>query len=148
MKQLSSSSTISSDLISYLESLSDQEWKITVTKAWDVRAVVAHLVGWLEVVAKTLPEAWKTKKMPWFMKTDAYDEFNKQNVEKFRDFKPSKLISQYKKHDKKISKLIEEIGYDHLKTDGNFGWVLDDDEDSHELHHFNQIKGAVAKHKS
>jgi len=139
MKKINSNQ-ITDYFLSYLKTLNEKQWEIRITNKWDVHDVVAHIVGWLEEVLAVLPKSWESKEEPWFMKTDNYAEFNQANVEKYKNLKPTDLISKYVELNNKLNILIDKIGEENIKLDQRFSWVLDDGENNHELYHFNQIK--------
>jgi len=140
MKQKIDSSQITDYFLSYLKTLDKKQWEVKITNKWDVHDTVAHIVGWLEEVSNILPKSWENKEEPWFMKTDDYAQFNQKNVEKYKNLKPTDLISKYVELNNKLNILIDKIGEKNIKLDQRFRWVLDDGENNHELYHFNQIK--------
>lgn len=123
-----------------LKNLKAEEWEIMITDKWDVKDVLAHLVGWIEEVIKVLPEAWEEKKMPWFMNTHDYSEFNDKAVKKCKDLSPQELLEKYEELEKELNKLVEKIGKEKIDNDKRFGWAIDN---SHELAHFREIDKRV-----
>lgn len=119
-----------------LKSLRQKDWEIMITNKWNVKDVFAHLIGWLEEVIKVLPEAWKEKKMPWFMNTNDYSEFNDKAVKKYNDLSPQELLEKYEGLEKELNRVIKQIGKENIKADKRFIWAIDD---SHELTHLKEI---------
>lgn len=129
-----------------LESLNDKEWNIKVDERWTIKDIVAHLVGWEEEVNKQIPEVWKTKKEPWFVKADSYDDFNKASIKKFSKLPPKKLLTKWYKIQNHLLLEIKKIGEDKLKAEPRlFHWVFDEGADSHYFEHYKQIKTALTK---
>lgn len=125
------------------DKLTPEEWQIKVDDKWTVKDVVAHLIGWSKVVAESLPEAWSTGEQPWFMESEKYDEFNKQNIENYRDFTPEELNQEWGKWEMQTDEEIKKIGARKIRRRKGFEWVLDEGEDSHYLEHMKQIVAAI-----
>ncbi|MFH1500925.1 MAG: DinB family protein [archaeon] len=127
------------ELMQLLKNLKEDEWNDKVGN-WTIKDIICHLVGWEEEAAKSLKEEWRTKKKPWFLKDDNFDEFNKKSIKKYKNLKPAELVKVFKKFQKQLDELIEEIGEDNLRDNMEmYSWVFDE-EDNHYLHHLNQIK--------
>jgi len=63
-----------------------------------------------------------------------YLEFNRKNVERYKNYSPKQLLKKWKHFAKKTEEEIRKIGRENLdKKD----WVFDE---SHYLEHFKQIK--------
>lgn len=134
---------ISRALITYLQTLSDEQWQIKVTDKWTVADVFAHLVGWLEEVVNILPQSWHSKELPWFVTTDDYADFNQKQIDRYRHYSHKELIGKYTELNSQLDTIIDQIGIENLRADKNFSWALDEGEDNHELYHLNQIRNAV-----
>jgi hypothetical protein len=138
MKKINSND-ITIQLIEFLSGLNEKQWSIKITKDWNTHDVVAHLVGWLEECIKEFPKAWENKTDPWFISQN-YSAFNENNVLKYRNYSHKSLIEKYKQVNDQFNALIESVGEEAIRNDKRFSWVLDEGDDNHELHHFNQIK--------
>lgn len=134
------------DYIAYLQSLKPEDWSKMATSKWTVKDVLAHLVGWEREVAQTFTDAWKNGKQPWFMITENYDDFNAKIKEEFTAWSPEELLTEWQKWEKNLDDKIKEIGKDNFDVRKEaFTWVTDEGEQSHYLHHINQIKKAVSR---
>jgi len=130
-----------SELISYLKTLSQNDWNKKITDEWTVKDMIAHLVGWEKGDPGLIKSTWQTKEKPWFMKTKEYDAFNRQSVEYYKNFTPAELIAEWKKWRDKVKEVIMEIGEDKLRAHPDlFGWLFDQGANSHTNIHFKQIK--------
>jgi len=128
--------------IKYLERLSDRDWNIKVNDKWTVKDVVSHLVWWEEECAKVLIDSLKTDERPWFLEDQDYSEFNRQNVEKYKNYSPKNLLDKYKHFAKVTEKVIRDAGgEENLLKEKE--WLFDD---SHYIEHWEQIKKALNKH--
>lgn len=119
-----------------LKNLKEKDWEIMITDKWDVKDVLAHLVGWIEEVVKVLSEAWEIKKMPWFINTNDYNKFNEKVVLKYKDLSPQELLAKYKKLEIELNIIVAQIGTEKIKADKRFVWAIDN---SHELAHLREI---------
>jgi len=129
----------------YLRDLSEAEWQEKVGDTRTVRDVVAHLVGWERECARTLPQVWEKKTIPWFMKTDDYDEFNQKNMDEYRELSFNELLDEWQRWQNVLNEEIEIIGEDDIRKQKGFEWVLDEGDNGHFIEHFNEIKGALNK---
>jgi|SRR5271157_1761673 len=126
--------------INYLENLRDKDWKAMVNSKWDVKDVVSHLVGWEEECAKALINSLKTGETPWFLENEDYDEFNKQSVEKYKNYSPKKLLEKWKYFIRMWEKEIRKVSN---KDKSKLKPVYDSD--SHYIEHWEQIKKVLNK---
>lgn len=134
------------DFVSFLKTLKPKDWNIMVTDSWTVKDVVAHMVGWEKGDPEAIRKAWKTKKPPWWMEMDDYDDFNKKNVDFYKDFSPEELIGELEKWQRHNQKEIDRIGEEKLRARPDlFGWLFEEGEGSHYSHHYDQIKKALNK---
>ncbi len=127
------------EFISYLEGLKDEDWNVKVNSKWNVKDVVSHLVGWEEECAKALISFMKTGEKPWFLVEQDYSEFNRKNVERYKNYSHKELLEKWKSLAKITEKEIKEIGEENLKDKE---WLFDD---SHYIEHWEQIKKALNK---
>lgn len=134
------------DFTTYLRSLTLDDWSHKVTDLWDVKDVLAHLVGWEEADPEIIKKTWKTKQPPWWDLTDQFDEFNQKQIDRYRDFSPEQLLIEFEKNRTNVRSVIQEIGEEQLRTRLDlFGWLFDDSKQSHIAHHFSQIKSVLKK---
>jgi uncharacterized protein (TIGR03083 family) len=132
------------DYISYLQSLSSEDWQKPATGKWTVKDVLSHLVGWEREVALTFMNTWKTKQDPWFIVNEDYDSFNDKVQAEFADWKPSDLLQEWKKWQDNLNNQIKEVDEDEFNVRrNNLSWMTDEGEHSHTDWHINQIKKAV-----
>jgi len=132
------------DFIAYLKTLKPEDWDKKVTDQWAVKDVVAHMVGWEKEAARIIKSIWEKKKIPWFYKTDDYDNFNKKAVEYYKEYKPNELIEEWEKWQSKVDKEISRIGEDKLRARPDlFGWLFEEGSNSHANEHYQQIKNVI-----
>ncbi len=130
--------------VDYLKTLRPDDWYKMVTDKWTVKDVVAHMVGWEKEDVKVIPETWQTKQVPWFCKTDDYEEFNNKNIELYKDYTPEQLIAEWEKYQGLVDKEIAKIGLENLKKYPKvFGWLLEEGDGSHYELHYQEIKETV-----
>lgn len=128
--------------VKYLEGLKDEDWNVKVNSKWTVKDVVSHLIGWEEECANVLVNSLKTGKKPWFLKDQDYSEFNKKNVERYKNYTPKKLLEKWKHLTKITENVIKNVGgEDRLLKEKD--WLFDD---SHYIEHWEQIKKALNKY--
>ncbi len=131
------------DFLTYLKALPSDAWQDNVNEVWTVKDVVAHLVGWERECANVLQKVWDSKKEPWFLVTDEYDDFNARNVEEYKDCTPEQLLVEWEKWQNTLNEKIKEIGEENLRANPKlFAWVFDEGDDSHYEQHFQQIQKA------
>lgn len=134
------------NFIAYLKTLKPEDWDKKVTDKWTVKDVVAHMIGWEKEDAHIIKSIWKDKKIPWFYKTEDYDDFNKKSVDYYKEYKPDKLIKEWEKWQKKVEEEINRIGKSKLRARPDlFRWLFDEGDDSHYNLHYRQIKDVVEK---
>lgn len=131
------------EFTAYLASLTDTQWQVKVNDHWNVKDVVAHLVGWAYEVADALPVVWATGNEPWFCETEDYDAFNDANVLKYSHLSPQKLLREYLRSEEIVQHEIDSVGESRLREARTYGWVFDDGPNSHLLRHFHQIRKAL-----
>lgn len=117
------------DFIAYLETLKPEDWNKKVTDRWTVKDVVAHMVGWEKRDAEVIKIFWETKKRsPWMSTREEWDEFNRKEVERYRDYDPRRLLSEWRFWQRKVAEEINAIGYDDIKKHPDlFDWILKDE---------------------
>ncbi len=133
------------EFIDYLQELNEERWQVKIDDTKTVKNVIAHLVGWERECAKTLPKVWDKKIMPWFMKTDDYNEFNQKNMYEFRELSADELLREWQKWQKVFNNEINKIGIGKIRKAKGFEWVLDEGNDSHYLEHFREIKESIGE---
>jgi hypothetical protein len=133
---------VTREFISYLENLSAEDWSKKVNKNWTVKDMVAHLVGWAREVDKELPLAWKSRTVLWFMKVrdENFTNFNRKQVKYYADYTPKELLEEWKKWGAVFDLEVKAIGEEKLRKEKRYEWVFDEEDDNHELWHFNQVK--------
>ena len=134
------------DFITYLKTLKPEDWQKKVADGRTIKEVIAHMVGWEKHDPGIIRTTWKTKKIPWFYQTDDYEDFNKKNIEYYKDYKPAELIKEWEKWQKKVKEEIDRIGEDKLKPRPDlFGWLFDKSEKSHYNLHYQEIRAVIEK---
>ena len=142
------------DFISYLKTLEPEDWGKMATPKWTVKDVIAHMVGWEKRDAEIITIFWKTKKRePWMSTREEWDEFNRKEVERYKNYTPQQLIDEWQMWQKKVSEEIRNIGYQNIKSHPDlFDWILEDEGHytlneggSHYEHHYAQIKKAIER---
>lgn len=142
------------DFVSYLKTLKPEDWNKMATPKWRVKDVVAHMVGWEKRDAEVIKIFWETKKRkPWMSTREEWDEFNRKEVERYKNYTPQELIEEWEMWQKKVSEEIDKIGYENIKAHPDlFDWVLEDEDHytlneggSHYEHHYEQVKKAVGQ---
>jgi hypothetical protein len=132
------------DLISYCKTLKPEDWQKKVNSKWTVKDVIAHMVGWEKAATEALAQCWLSKKSPWFLETSKYSEFNAKSVEHYKNYSPNELLAEWQIWQAEMDKQIKEIGEVKLRAAGSqWSWVFDEDENSHSLQHYLQIKKAL-----
>lgn len=127
--------------IELLKNLKSEDWNKKVNDSWTVKDVIAHMVGWEEECVNQLPVIWNTKQTPWFLDETKDDAFNKHSLEKFKQFSPEQLITEWEKWLEKGKETVSGIGEENMKNNPKlFGWWFDD---SHNKSHYDQVRKAV-----
>lgn len=135
---------VTTEFLKLLENLTPDQWNIKVNKNWTIKDCVAHLVGWEKECVGELKKYWKTKNKPWFLKTDDFSKFNSKSINKYKNYQPKKIITEWKKWQKIFEEVIEIIGEDRIRKDKELSdWVFDEYNDNHYLEHLKQIKKAL-----
>ena len=130
--------------IDYLKSLKPEDWLKRATIKWTVKDVLSHLVGWEREVATTFLKSRESKKIPWYLETEDYDEFNEKIQKEFADWSPEDLIKEWKKWEENLNSKIREVGEDIINIRRqNLSWMVDGKENNHTDWHINQIKKAL-----
>jgi len=140
------------DFIDYCKTFKPEEWKMMVTDKWDVRAVVAHMVGWERQGVLDLKNYIENGgDDPWAdASNEVMDKFNQKWQEYYKDYTGEQLIEEWKKYQKEVEKLMNQVGEDELRAHNGMRWVLeniDNDSDSHYGHHYLQIQKALGHSK-
>lgn len=148
------------EFISFLKTLTHDDWGAQVTDMWTVKDVVAHMVGWEKRDAQIIPLIWSTKQLPQWMTTkEEYDAFNRVNVEQYAHLAPEDLLSEWEKWQSVVQTELETVGYEQLQSRPDlFGWLLeargesgnhpnDDPKENHYFHHYVQIKDTLLEKK-
>lgn len=139
------------DFISYVKKLKPEDWKRKVNNNWTVKDVVAHMVGWEKGDCKIIRDTWKTKKLPWFYKTEDFDAFNKKSTSYYKSYSSKKLIVEWEKWRQNVKKEIQTIGKSKLQSRQDlFRWLFEDEnkrrkKPTHYEHHYAQIKKVCDK---
>ncbi|MDP3974823.1 MAG: maleylpyruvate isomerase N-terminal domain-containing protein [Candidatus Jorgensenbacteria bacterium] len=131
------------DTVLFFKSLKPEDWAKKATSRWSVKDVLAHLVGWEKEVAEELKRTWGSSDEAWFMKTDAYDEFNEKVREFYHSYSPEQLIAELEKWQKALEGEIERIGELNIKSQPRMGWVFDEGGEPHFEHHINQVQNVL-----
>jgi len=140
------------DFIAYLKTLKPADWDKMATAKWTVKDVVAHMVGWEKRDAEVLKIFWETKqRSPWMSTKEEWDEFNRKEVERYKNYAPRQLIEEWEMWQGKVAEEIEKIGYQNIKSRPDlFDWLIEDEGHytlgtggSHYEHHYRQVKAAV-----
>ena len=79
------------EMITFLETLEDGDWEVSVSAAWTVKDVVAHLVGWTEVDVGSLENIDSLETFFSRRKDFDIDEYNAQVVEKYSPIPPQEI---------------------------------------------------------
>ncbi|TAK96979.1 hypothetical protein EPO05_00430 [Patescibacteria group bacterium] len=134
------------NLLTYCKQLRPDDWTRMVNNHWTIKDCVAHMVGWEKECVKELKITWATQCDPWFMRTNNWDDFNRESVTFYQNFTPEQLLAEWEKWQREMEELKNKIGEDKLKQAGEkFAWVFDqwdpDDEGnrSHNDYHLKQI---------
>lgn len=137
---------LENDFISLLKSLKPEDWDKKVNDERTVKDVVAHMIGWEKEDTRIIRKTWQTKEIPWFYKTEDYDEFNKKHIEFYKDYTSNQLIEEFEKYQGEVQKEIDKIGADNLrKYPQLFGWLFEEDEGCHYAIHLKEIKDVVGR---
>lgn len=122
------------------------------TPQWTVKDVVAHMVAWEKRDAEIIPFFWKTKKRePWMSVRVEWDEFNRKEVERYKNYTPKQLLDEWRMWQGKVRDEIAAIGADNIKAHPElFDWMITDaghytlnEGGSHYEHHYEQINKAL-----
>jgi hypothetical protein len=84
---------------------------------------------------------------------EEWDEFNRREVGRYKDYTPQQLIKEWEMWQKKVSEEINEIGYQKIKSRPDlFDWLIEEEGGytlseggAHYEHHYRQIKTALGK---
>ncbi|MEK7117953.1 MAG: hypothetical protein AAB861_04270 [Patescibacteria group bacterium] len=139
------------DFISFLKTLKPEDWNKMATKKWNVKDVVAHMIGWEKTDVEAIKTIWETKSAAWWKNIENYNNFNTKEVKYYKNYTPEQLIIEWEMWQSKVQHEIDRIGYENLKSYPDlFDWLLEGMEDSknnetnsHYMHHFQQIKKAI-----
>ncbi|MFH0852521.1 MAG: hypothetical protein V1845_02880 [bacterium] len=131
------------DTITFFKTLKESDWKVSVTKKWQVKDVLSHLVGWERECANELEKVFETGKEPWFMSTDNYDKFNDRIYREFENYSPVALISELEKWQVILEDNIQKFGENKIRQRPHMSWVFDEGDEPHFEHHINQVKDAL-----
>ena len=97
---------MANELAKFLSRLSDKEWQVKVTDKWNVREVLAHIVGWEKENVKVLSDFLKKgKKDPWHQNED-YEQFNDGEVEFYKNYSSKELLKEWEKLRDKFNELV------------------------------------------
>ncbi len=142
---MTNTTKITKEFSELLENLKPDKWNLKI-KNRTIKEIIAHLVGWEKEAVEQLDKVWKSKQKPWFLKTDNFDEFNKESINYYKNYSPKELINEWKKYQKLLDNKINEIGEKNLRAEPElFNWVFDKGEENHYLEHLNEIKGVLEK---
>lgn len=131
------------DTITFFRALKESDWKVPVTKKWQVKDVLSHLIGWERECAKELEKVFETEREPWFMSMDNYDKFNDRIYREFENYSPKVLISELEKWQEILEDNIQKFGEDKIRLRPHMSWVFDEGDKSHFERHINQVKDAL-----
>lgn len=138
--------------IKYLKTLPAEDWEKKVTADWDVKNVVAHMIGWdrgdvdaIKTICETKqPPSWKLS--GWGKADD--DAYNAKWIEYYKDYTPTELIIEWEKWQAEVRALVNFYGEENLRARSDlFDWLFEGVEDNrkdstpgHYKHHYNQLK--------
>jgi hypothetical protein len=135
-----------SDFILEFKNLKPADWKKKVDADWTVKDVISHLVGWERESVLQLPKIWITKRKPWFLETDNYDEFNRRSIEQFSKLSTVELLQEWKYWSEKFLHELNQIPEAQLEEYAElYDWAIESGEDSHYAYHIRQIRDAIKK---
>ncbi len=88
------------------------------------------MAGWEKRDAEVIRIFWKTKRRsPWMSTRKEWDEFNRKEVERYKNYTPRQLIEEWEQWQKKVAEEIDEIGYQNIKSRPDlFDWLIEDQE--------------------
>lgn len=134
------------EIIQYIETLPNEDWNVLITSRWNLRDVVAHMVGWTELDVASLERIWETGTLPWREKGFDVDKYNAQSVTKYLKTTPEKLIKTWNKLLDKRDEQIKSVGKENIKRDKElFYYLFEEGNAKHTLHHYQQIREALGK---
>ncbi|MBI4117132.1 MAG: ClbS/DfsB family four-helix bundle protein [Parcubacteria group bacterium] len=128
------------DILTFFKSLKESDWKVPVTKKWQVKDVLSHLIGWERECTRELVKVFETGNEPWFMLTDDYSEFNEKIYQEFKNHSPEALMSELKKWQIVLENSIQKIGENKIRQRPHMDWVFDKGDEPHFEHHLKQIR--------
>jgi hypothetical protein len=131
------------DTITFFKTLKESDWKVPVTKKWQVKDVLSHLVGWKRECTNVLEKVFEIGNEPWFMSTDNYDKFNDRIYREFENYSPDALISELEKWQEILEANIQKFGENKIRLRLHMNWVFDEGDEPHFEHHVNQVKNAL-----
>lgn len=134
------------EIISYLKTLTDSSWRMPVTTKWNLKDVVAHMVGWTELDVTSLEKIHETEILPWREKGFDVNKYNDQSVEKYSKTKPNSLLDIWNRLLDRREELVENLGKEAIKEDKElFYYLFENGNSNHTLHHYQQIEKAFSK---
>jgi hypothetical protein len=132
------------DFIKYMEELKDEDWNILVDSNWTVKDVIAHLVGWEEECVRILKEPLVGEQPWYYLEEDKnYLEFNRQNIEKYKDYTSKELLEKWKFFRQLLEEEIKKIG-----GESAIKKIPELFKHTHYLEHLEQIKKIVNNHNN
>lgn len=133
------------EIISYLHRLTENSWKLPITSKWDLKGVVAHMIGWIELDVQSLERIGKVEVLPWRQKGFDVNKYNDESVEKYSKTAPKELLKIWANFLDKREELIESVGKESVKKDKElFFYLFEDGNSKHTLHHYQQIQKALS----
>ena len=104
------------DFIPFLKSLKSSDWERMVTTKWDVKDVVAHLIGWEKEDANSIERVWRSKEITWFYATDNFDAFNTRSISFYKGYTPRQLIAEWEHWRAEVQKCVAQSGEENLRA--------------------------------
>jgi hypothetical protein len=130
-------------LFKAINGLSEADAKsIKVTSKWNVKDVIAHIIGWELASTKGAKQILREKEKPGFFHYN-FDAFNRREVVRRKDKTLKQLIAELKIAGKEFEKFIKKIPNEEFeKYPELWEWLK---EAGHDKHHALQIIKAVEK---
>lgn len=132
------------EIIPYLKTLPNDSWDLPITSKWNLKDVIAHMIGWTELDVVSLERIWETGVLPWREKGFDVDKYNAQSVEKYLKTKPDELLNIWSHLLDKRDECVENVGKENIKKDKElFYYLFENGNSNHTSHHYQQIKKAI-----
>ena len=132
------------EIIIYLKTLSSDSWESPVTPKWNLRNVVAHMIGWTELDVASLERIDETQILPWRQKDFDVDKYNDQSVEKYSKTESKELLNIWENLLDQRENLIDIVGREKIGKDKElYYYLFENGNSNHTLHHYQQIQKAL-----